>query len=264
VNCSGPWVEQIGPTLHNKHLFSRGAHLLFNREWTGPALFLPMPGKARYYFVWPHRGGTMVGTTESETKNVELDPLPICGEVEEILARLSKDMPNSGLSRESLYYAFVGIRSLPQRGTKGTARVSRRHIWEQRGKVVSLFGGKYTTAAATAREGLRIVMSVLGKSYSDPSVGLPTERTSELMKATHFSQDNLIDLAKVHVKYSQAVNLEDLMRLRLGLEYLPGHGLDRLEEVAETLTWRSTNERTAATFDYRERVSKIRKILSLN
>lgn len=102
INCAGPWVGEIRgarSSTTSPVRYSRGAHIVFSRKWIDPSLFLPMPGKARYYFVWPHPGGTMVGTTEREVDTAELDPLPSGDELDEIFDRLERDLPGSGLDR---------------------------------------------------------------------------------------------------------------------------------------------------------------------
>ena len=151
--------------------FSRGSHIIFNKPWTGPSLFLPMPGKARYYFVWPHHAGTMVGTTEREVEQIELDPMPSTDEVDEILGRLEKDIPDAGLNRGSACYAFAGIRTLPIRGKDANSAVlSRKHIWTHVNGVLSLLGGKYTTASWTAFEGVKEAAQILGRPLSNAEI----------------------------------------------------------------------------------------------
>ena len=170
VNCTGPWASMLASNLgaESRPLkFSRGSHIIFNKPWTGPSLFLPMPGKARYYFVWPHPAGTMVGTTEREVSSVELDPLPSKDEMDEIFGRLEKDIPDAGLNRANACYAFAGIRTLPIRGKDANSTVlSRKHIWTHVNGVLTLLGGKYTTASWTALEGVKEAAQILGKPLS--------------------------------------------------------------------------------------------------
>lgn len=174
VNCTGPWASTLASTLGAEPRplkFSRGSHIIFNKPWNGPSLFLPMPGKARYYFVWPHAAGTMVGTTEREVSNVELDPLPSKDEIEEILGRLEKDIPDAGLNRESACYAFAGIRTLPIRGKNANSTVlSRKHIWTHANGVLTLLGGKYTTATWTSLEGVKEAAQLLGRPISKETI----------------------------------------------------------------------------------------------
>jgi glycerol-3-phosphate dehydrogenase len=207
VNCAGPWAPSLHPVSANQSLpavrYSRGSHLIFSVPWQHPALFLPLEDKGRYYFVWPHPSGTMVGTTEREVSELELDPLPSADEVEEILSRLKRDLPNSGLDRRNLHYAFAGVRTLPLRGShKGVSQLSRKHIWSYADGVLTLLGGKYTTFAWTATEGFKLALARLGAravANVDPLRGLPGA-------ITETESDALIrDLASQHDASPKAV-----------------------------------------------------------
>lgn len=160
LNCAGPWAPQLGslsPTPLSKEVsFSRGTHLLFSVPWKHPALLLPLPERYRYYFVWPHFAGTLVGTTETEVPNPTTDPLPTKPEIEELLGHLARDLPGAGLNRENLHYAFTGLRTLPLRGSgRSSAERSRRHRWVYARGMLNLLGGKFTSAEFTALDGLR-------------------------------------------------------------------------------------------------------------
>ena len=183
VNCAGPWAPHFSGAkadkIEGRLRYSRGSHLVFSVPWRHQSLFLPLDEKGRYYFVWPHQSGTMVGTTEREVSSLDRDPQPSQDEITEILERLKRDLPHAGLDRNSLCYAFAGVRSLPTRPgrTKGVGQLSRKHIWELNDNVLTLFGGKYTTFVWTAREGLKIALKKLGNSstnLADPFFELPS------------------------------------------------------------------------------------------
>src|SRR5690606_32709070 len=97
LNCTGPWAPYLGRLTAGEFegalRYSVGAHLLFDVPWPGPAVLLPLPERGRYYFVWPHAAGTMVGTTEREIVRPISDPLPEKRDVEELLARVERDLP---------------------------------------------------------------------------------------------------------------------------------------------------------------------------
>ena len=225
VNCTGPWASTLASTLGadpRPLKFSRGSHIIFNKPWTGPSLFLPMPGKARYYFVWPHDAGTMVGTTEREVSDVELDPLPSKDEIEEIFGRLEKDIPDAGLNRESACYAFAGIRTLPIRGKDLNSTVlSRKHIWTHVSGVLTLLGGKYTTASWTALEGVKAAAQILGKPISSDALKSRTDLKELPGSATDVECEELQRSLATH-----RVSIESQHRLlgrygkRLGDNYL--------------------------------------------
>jgi glycerol-3-phosphate dehydrogenase len=225
VNCTGPWASTLASSLGAEPRplkFSRGSHIIFDKPWTGPSLFLPMPGKARYYFVWPHHAGTMVGTTEREVSGVELDPLPSKDEIEEIFGRLEKDIPDAGLNRESACYAFAGIRTLPIRGKNANSTVlSRKHIWTHVNGVLTLLGGKYTTATWTALEGVKEAAEILGKPLSADALKSRTDLKELPGSATDVECEELQRSLATH-----GVSIESQNRLlgrygkRLGDNYL--------------------------------------------
>lgn len=167
VNCAGPWAPLVGRVtpLPNRVRYSRGTHLLFSTPWPHPAIIMPMAERGRYYFIIPYRfGGTLVGTTEREVAELVDDPLPSEDEKRELLDRLARDVPEAGLTAECLIDSFAGLRTLPLRPRQGgvgaTSRLSRRHRWEFANGVLTLYGGKYTTAPIVAEEGLRTVFKL--------------------------------------------------------------------------------------------------------
>lgn len=280
VNCAGPWAPKLHPESGNRSLtgvrYSRGSHLIFSVPWSHPSLFLPLEDKGRYYFVWPHPSGTMVGTTEREVSELELDPLPSADEVDEILSRLKRDLPNSGLDRHNLHYAFAGVRTLPLRdSSKGVSQLSRKHIWSYAEGVLTLLGGKYTTFAWTATEGVKLALAHLGvKTVEplDPLGNLPSAITeaesAELitnLASQHQASPKAVKraverLGRVVTDYAnepkawsevapgvlmlevlhaidceQAQTLEDILRRRIELEMTPSHGVESLDAVGQEL-----------------------------
>jgi glycerol-3-phosphate dehydrogenase len=286
VNCAGPWAPKLREASDTDEpldvRYSRGTHLLFSTPWRDPALFLPLKEKGRYYFVWPHPAGTLVGTTEREVNELELDPQPSAEEVEEVLGRLAKDLPNSGLRRDTLHYAFAGIRTLPMRSArKGVSRLSRKHIWRFSRGVLTLLGGKYTTFAWTAAEGLARAQHELGipsravdalddlpsvvdsramehlllqlreqHGYFGPAVERAVKRLGRIvLRYTEQSHAwNELTKGVLHLELLNALELEhaetieDVLRRRLDLEYTPSHGLECLSVVAEALVERRGRE----------------------
>lgn len=280
VNCAGPWAPFVGRVTPSESMpavrYSQGVHLIFDRPWGGPALFLPLAEKSQYYFVWPHFAGTMVGTTERVVDTLERDPMPVASEIDEIIARLDKDLPHSGLNRSSLHHCFAGIRTLPVRGKdRSSSRLSRRHVWSFSRGVLSLIGGKFTTHAWTALEGLKMVFKLAGLNRTPqglanrplPGAGGYEGNVAEFIeraeahgatrpaidraisrlgsRVKHFSSgarafeqigaDLLRGEVEIALQIEQAETLEDLMRRRLDLEYRPGHGLEILDELVSIL-----------------------------
>lgn len=296
INCAGPWATKLqGKSDSEAPLavkLSRGVHVLFNKPWKGPSLFLPMPGKARYYFVWPHPGGTMIGTTERDTDVAEIDPMPTKSELDEIFSRIEKDLPASGLSRDSAHYAFAGIRTLPVRNSaNNSATLSRKHIWRYNDGILSLVGGKYTTAVWTAWEGIvkaakilrrtvsgaapreiypskiseeqsgilvgKLVESGLGRSHAVRIVSRYGVRAAEFLSNSTWRVELSSQLLRgeldIAIRLEQAVTVEDVLRRRLDLEYRVGNGLNELQAVGAALKVTDS----ALVPDYRSRIAII-------
>lgn len=280
VNAAGAWAPLVGRVVPDKAMpqvkYSQGIHLLFKVAWEKPAVLVPLKEKGRNYFVWPHPAGTLVGTTEREVEKPSSYPVPTKGEVEELLAHINRHFPSAGLNRDSLMFAFAGIRTLvlTDSKVKRTSQISRRHIWRYGQGQLMLLGGKFTTAAWTAVEGLEQLLKLAGlKSEIVSLTGrkLPGAYNLEFEREAFRKHCNYrwvplevyescvrrlgarvkrlslidTDLALIANKilwadvlhalyYEQAETLEDLVR-RLDLELLPDQGVPILEELCEAL-----------------------------
>jgi glycerol-3-phosphate dehydrogenase len=280
VNCAGPWVHGVGnmpalKSLRYSFRLSRGSHLLFSKKWTKPSVILPLQEYGRYYFVWPHQGGTLVGTTEREVGNAPLNAEPSQEEIQEILGNLARDLPASGLDRSTLHSAYAGIRTLPVASTSSaaTGALSRKHRWFYEGGILSLVGGKFTTAFRTAAEGLKVIARMADLKerpvkFSDrllPGAGDIEKESQEFRKLAEgqgvpnhlinrvinrlgtkvnsfIATDDLSWFESISdvclrgevefaVRVEQAETLDDLICRRLGLELIPGHGLDAIDKI---------------------------------
>jgi glycerol-3-phosphate dehydrogenase len=195
VNCAGPWVAETGRIkpgiLQNQIKYSQGSHVIFNRFYDGPCLFLPRKEKSRYLFVLPHIAGTLVGTTERQLDKAPLEAWPSKDEINEIFSLLENDFKFLGLNRKQAHYCYAGVRTLPLRKkTNLTSQISRRHIWDYSNGVLSLLGGKYTDARLTAYEGIQKVFklsnvlnipeNIIGRKL--PGAGLYEQSVQEFRK----------------------------------------------------------------------------------
>lgn len=282
VNCTGPFVSSLSSLSRSDKqpslLLSQGSHLVFDKPWRKPALILPLKEKSRYYFVWPYKSYTLVGTTELKMDAPVSDPFPTKAEVREVLDRLEQDLPDFGLDRSTLFYVYSGLRALPlkeNRSAASLAKLSRRHIWSLKGNVLSLFGGKFTTANWTAFEGLRHVFRLTDLdqvphaaldrvlpgsadlvevrnsffafcSSKGVDLGLAESVFERLGARTKLFLEEKLSLEslsgaclkgeiELELEEGQLQNLNDLMRLRLELEITPDYGLSCLPQILEVL-----------------------------
>ena len=273
VNCAGPWVQDIvnkaGTNLSTNLRYSQGTHLIFSKDWPEPGLILPLKLPSRYYFILPHPAGALVGTTERDVDKLADDPLPSEEKINEILARIKRDLPDSGLTKENLHYCYAGIRTLAvtnkNDSTVNTSELSRSPRWEKNGNILTLIGGKYTTAGLTSEKGLKLLFRLLDKKSNPVSVvNKPFSKaaTPLISKKDLNDKPKILKMVENTLDHEQAETLEDIMRRRLVLEHFPGAGINLLEDIISILKSRRSKLDVQQQVDaYLQRHSKIEETL---
>lgn len=161
-NATGPWADQVAQSAGLKASSMiggvRGSHLVLPR-------FAGMPDAAIYIeavdgrpiFVIPWNGQALVGTTEVPDHS---DPSRVQATAEEaqyLLDSLRQRFPRAAISAEQVRYAYAGVRPLPFAGSDNLSAITRRHFLHDHreqgvANMISVIGGKLTTAASLARE----------------------------------------------------------------------------------------------------------------
>lgn len=151
INVCGPWAEQL---LHQSGIASpyhldlvRGSHLVVDRACP-QAYLLEVPSEPRIAFVLPWQGKTLVGTTEVRQS---IDDPVACADSERnyLLAVLRHYFPGQDRTAE-VVETFAGVRPLLRSATDPT-RATREYAIHRDSALISVFGGKWTTACALAR-----------------------------------------------------------------------------------------------------------------
>jgi glycerol-3-phosphate dehydrogenase len=161
-NCTGPWVDRIcqrSSVRTPKPLVGgvRGSHIVLPRFPGAPNVALyTEAADGRPVFVLPWNDQVLVGTTEVPDTSDPGKTAPSNEEIEYLLRTVTKLFPKAKLSAHDIKFAFAGVRPLPNTGGKASA-VTRRHFLhdhteEGAAKLISVIGGKLTTAASLARE----------------------------------------------------------------------------------------------------------------
>jgi glycerol-3-phosphate dehydrogenase len=151
VNVAGPWsnqlLEQSELPLQQALDLVRGSHLLV------PAIsryghMLEVPGERRIVFVLPYQGNTLVGTTEVRQSLAE----PIeCSDAEQAyLLKLYNHYFDSQLCAADVQSKFAGVRPLLG-GSDSASTASREYALNWQQQLLTVSGGKWTTARALAR-----------------------------------------------------------------------------------------------------------------
>jgi glycerol-3-phosphate dehydrogenase len=133
-------------------------------------LIIPKTSDGRVVFLLPWLDKTIAGTTDSPSAVVPL-PRPKEEEIDFILSSIS-DYLKVDVRRSDVHAAWSGIRPLvtDPAAAAGTAGISREHIVHVSGAsgLVSILGGKWTTARLMAEQGVDAAVSVARLSPKSP------------------------------------------------------------------------------------------------
>jgi glycerol-3-phosphate dehydrogenase len=163
LNCTGPWVDRIcqrSTVRTKKPLIGgvRGSHIVLPRFTEAPTASLyTEAGDGRPVFVLPWNEQILVGTTEMPDAGDPAKTAPSPQEVEYLLETVAGLFPKAKISAHDIKYAFAGVRPLPNSPGDKPSAVTRRHFLhdhsdEGAARMISVIGGKLTTAASLARE----------------------------------------------------------------------------------------------------------------
>jgi glycerol-3-phosphate dehydrogenase len=216
INATGPWADRVcqrsqiatgGPMIGGV----RGSHIVLPRFSGAPkAAVFTEAADQRPIFVIPWNEQVLVGTTEIPDQG---DParVHISGEeIDYLLNSLQSLYPGLKFSRADIRYAFAGVRPLPfTRGKKPDA-ITRRHVLHDHSnegvqRLISVIGGKLTTAAALGQECARAIGVKLGApqlavaASQEVQTGLD-DFIGELMGQPGFSETAAEKIAEWHGK----------------------------------------------------------------
>lgn len=153
INATGVFVDDVlkmeDPETRDVVKPSQGIHLVMDQDFLQgeEALMIPKTSDGRVLFAVPWHNRVVVGTTDVEKKEAELEPVAEDNEVEYILETAGRFMGRAP-QREDVLAVFTGLRPLaaPSGEGKKTKEISRGHkILISKGGLVTLTGGKWTT-----------------------------------------------------------------------------------------------------------------------
>jgi len=162
INAAGPWVDQVCadasiPTGGRLIGGVRGSHLVLPRFEGAPETALYTQAiDDRAIFVIPWNGQILLGTTEVPDASDPGKAVPSSEEIDYLLGCANRIFPRAGLTSNEVNYAFSGIRPLPYMENAAPSAVTRKSILYDHKQdgisgMISIIGGKLTTAASLAR-----------------------------------------------------------------------------------------------------------------
>jgi len=163
INASGPWVDRLchrSRVNANARLIGgvRGSHIVLPRfAGVSEAAVYAEAMDGRPMFVVPWNDQVLVGTTEVSDNGDPSRTQATPEEVEYLLRSLQQLFPKTKFSPNDIAYTFAGVRPLPYSPNQSPAAVTRKHFLHDHkndgaANMISVIGGKLTTAAQLARE----------------------------------------------------------------------------------------------------------------
>ena len=163
INCTGPWADRVcqrSSIRMSKPMLGgvRGSHIVMPRFPGSPnAAIYTEAVDGRPIFVLPWNDQILVGTTEVADTGDPGKTVPSADEISYLVRSVAQLFPRARISMQSVKHAFAGVRPLPYSPDDRPSAVTRQHILHDHADdgavhIISVIGGKLTTAASLARE----------------------------------------------------------------------------------------------------------------
>lgn len=171
ANAAGPWVSEAigrsGINSANGIRLIKGSHIVVPQLYEGDhAYLLQQPDKRVVFAVPYHHGTTMVGTTDiavDAPEDAQIDDVEIA-----YLCNAANLYFNTVISPADIVNTWSGIRPLYNDGASAAQEVTRDYVLEMDASgapILSVFGGKITTARHLAEEAVGKIATTLGKAH---------------------------------------------------------------------------------------------------
>ncbi len=148
INAAGPWAEALlsRSSISSSHHLDlvRGSHLVLNRT-ASLGLLVESPEEERFCFILPYQGKTLLGTTE--VRQTLDDPIECAPKEQAYLLNIYNRYIRAQARESDIVGRFAGLRPLIRSNTN-QSRATREYAIDVNGRLLTVFGGKWTTAHA--------------------------------------------------------------------------------------------------------------------
>ena len=160
VNAAGPWVAQLfdrlGAHARSNVRLVKGSHIVVPRLFEGDHAYILQQPDRRIVFAIPYEGAfTEVGTTDIPVDRPE-DAICSDAEIDYLCAAVNRYFVRQ-VKPADLVWKWSGVRPLHDDGATKAQAVTRDYVLEldkDGPPLLSVFGGKITTARALAEEAM--------------------------------------------------------------------------------------------------------------
>ncbi len=206
INCSGPWADRMcqrSSIRMAKPMLGgvRGSHIVLPRFSASPSAAVYTEAvDGRPIFVLPWNDQILVGTTEVADNGDPGRTVPSPDEIAYLVRSVAQLFPKAKLSAQSVKHAFAGIRPLPYSPDSRPSAITRQHVLHDHADdgaahMLSVIGGKLTTAASLARDCAR-------------KIGLKTTEPVTMAMGPENALDPFLDDAVLEIARIGAVSEE--------------------------------------------------------
>jgi glycerol-3-phosphate dehydrogenase len=221
INCTGPWVDRMcqrSTVRTGKPLLGgvRGSHIVLPRFSGSPtAAIYTEAADGRPVFILPWNDQILVGTTEVPDSGDPGKTAPSNDEIEYLFRTTTRLFPKAKFTAHDIKYAFAGVRPLPSTPGDKPSAVTRRHFLHDHtedgaARLISVIGGKLTTAASLARECAR-------------KIGLNVEEPKAVTIGPGSSLDPMLDQEVLNIARAGSVSEETARGI---MEWHGGRAMD--------------------------------------
>jgi glycerol-3-phosphate dehydrogenase len=162
VNAAGPWVaevlgQRLAETAASRVRLVKGSHIVVPALWEGDHAYILQQADGRVVFALPFKGDfTLIGTTDIPVERPE--DAAISAEEIRYLCEAAGSYFTRQVEAADVVWSYSGVRALWDDGAADPKSVTRDYRLEldpgPGPKLLSVFGGKITTARALAGEAL--------------------------------------------------------------------------------------------------------------
>ena len=156
INMTGPWAASLNKknninTPYDLNLI-KGSHLLLDLKIKKYYLLQEKNGD-RIVFIMPYKNLTLIGTTEVE-QDIN-DKIECSNNERDYLLGIYNEFFNKKATKENINSSFSGLRPIVKKINKinkkiTSTKASREMVITKNNKLISLYGGKWTSAPSTA------------------------------------------------------------------------------------------------------------------
>lgn len=177
INATGVFADAIRKkdlsTAKNRMMGSRGTHIVLDKSFLigNTAIMIPHTKDGRVLFAVPWHDKLLIGTTDVEVKEYNLDTVSTDEEIDFLLNHTAQYLAKDP-TRKDIKSIFSGLRPLVKNKTaENSFEISREHQIEiSENGLISILGGKWTTYRKMAKDVVNKASTYAGlprvKSYT--------------------------------------------------------------------------------------------------